>query len=511
MRHNHSRWLFAAGIALALGGMASTQAATVTINPSTTYQTMDGFGASDNWNGPFTNAQLGTFFNKDTGIGLSILRMGINSSGGNGANGGSWATAKYAAGQGAKLWGAPWTPPAGLKSGNSTVGNKGGYLLPANYSTWATTLVNFAAATKTNTGVDLYAISAQNEPDYSAQVTYDGCVYSNAQMAAFCAVLGPKLHALTPPVKLIAPESFQWASLNGYVNAIKGDATANAAVDIFATHDYGGTAVAVSNAGRPIWETEVSSFETADLSITNGLKVAGWIHDALVNGPVSAWHYWWLTASDNEGLLVGSNPAKRMYVEGQYAKFIRPGFVRISATEKPASGVTLTAFQSPASVSPRQIVVVGVNSGSGAAALDFALTGVSVDSVVPWITDANQSLKRQTKLSGTTTGFSGSLGGTSVTTFVAYLKSTSIERAAAAAARVEKVQLLHTPAGAMLTVGASEQPGEVRLLDLQGREVASRSILSGYTEIPLPGLKSGAYAVVVKRGDVSVTRDAILP
>jgi hypothetical protein len=197
-------------------------------------------------------------------------------------------------------------------------------------------------------------------------------------------------------------------------------------------------------------------------------------------------------------------------VEGQYAKFIRPGFVRISATEKPASGVTLTAFQSPASFSPRQIVVVAVNSGS-AASLDFALTGVSVDSVVPWVTDANQSLKKQTKLAGTTTGFSGSAGGPGVTTFVAYLKSTSLERAATAAARVEKVQLLHTPAGAMLTVGASEQPGEVRLLALDGREVASRSILSGYTEIALPGLKSGAYAVVVKRGDVSVTRDAILP
>ncbi|HXP90563.1 MAG TPA: hypothetical protein VN931_06515 [Fibrobacteria bacterium] len=510
MNPKTARWQIARGSLIAFTLAGTSMAATVTIDPSTTYQSMDGFGASDNWNGPFTNAQLGTFFNKDTGIGLSILRMGITSSGGNGANGGSWATAKFAAGQGAKLWGAPWSPPGNEKSGGTTTGNTGGYLLPASYDAWASTLATFAAATKTNTGVDLYGISAQNEPDYSSQVTYDGCVYSDAQMAAWCAVLGPKLHSLTPPVKLIAPESFQWGNLNGFVNAIKGNATANSGVDIFATHDYGGSAVAVPNAGRPIWETEVSSFETADLSMTNGLKVAGWIHDALVNGGVSAWHYWWLTAGDNEGLLVGSNPAKRMYIEGNYAKFIRPGFVRISATEKPASGVTLTAFISPTTVSPRQIVVVAINSGSTDNQA-FSLTGVSADSAVPWITDANNSLKKQSSVSVTNSAFTYSLGGTSVTTIVVYMKSTSLERQEAGATRVEDVQIARNGPQTVLSIGPAEQPGQVRVLDLSGREIASASILSGRSEVPLPGLRSGMYAVEVTRGDVAVTKSVILP
>ena len=509
MRSATIRWQIATATLIALSLAGTSTAATVAVDPSTTYQTMDGFGASDNWNGPFTNAQLGTFFNKDTGIGLSILRMGIASTGRNGANGNSWATAKYAAGQGAKLWGAPWTPPANEKSGNNTEGDKGGYLLPASYVAWATTLANFADSTKINTGANLYGISAQNEPDYSSQVTYDGCVYSTAQMAAWCAVLGPTLHALNPPVKLIAPESFQWGNLNGFVTAIKGNATANAGVDIFATHDYGGSAVAVPNAGRPIWETEVSSFETADYSITNGLKVAGWIHDALVNGGVSAWHYWWLTAGDNEGLLVGSTPAKRMYVEGQYAKFIRPGFVRISATASPVNGVFVSAFISPTTVSPRQIVAVAINSGSTDNQA-FSLTGVSADSAVPWITDANNSLKKQTSVSVTNSAFTYSLGGSSVTSFVVYLKSTSVVRQQAAT-RVEDVQILRNGPQAVLSIGPAQQPGQVRVLDLDGREVASANILSGRSELPLPGLRAGIYAVVVKRGDVAVTNSVILP
>ncbi len=42
--------------------------------------------------------------------------------------------------------------------------------------------------------------------------------------------------------------------------------------------------------------------------INNGVVVAGWIHSALVTGEASAWLYWWYsTASDNEGLVLGSN------------------------------------------------------------------------------------------------------------------------------------------------------------------------------------------------------------
>lgn len=509
MKHHTARWRIAMGSLIASALAGTSMATTVTVDPSTTYQTMDGFGACDNWCSAFSNDALGTFFNKDTGIGLSILRMGINSSGG---NGGSWANAKYAAGQGAILWGAPWTPPANEKSGNSTVGNKGGYLLPSSYNAWATTLAGFAAATKSNTGVDLYGISAQNEPDYSSQVTYDGCVYSNDQMASWVQTLGPKLHALNPPVKLIAPESFSWKNLAGFANAIMGNSTANSAVDIFATHDYEHGAVALPNAGRHIWETEVSSFDGPSSDIGNGLTVAGWIHNGIVVGGANAWHYWWLSYSnnDNEDLIHNGVKTKRLYTMGNYSKFIRPGFVRISATTSPTNGVSVSAFASPSTFSPRQIVVVAINTGS-TDNQEFSLTGVSADSAIPWVTDANNNLKKQTPVSMSNSAFTANLGANSVTSFVIYLKSTSLGRQEAEATRVEDVQLLHNGSQPVLSIGPAEQPGQVRVLDLSGREVASASILSGRSDIPLPGLRSGIYAVVVKRGDVAVTKSLILP
>lgn len=495
-------------------GLQTVHAATVTIDPGTTYQAMDGFGASDNWIGSLTSAQLGKFFNKDTGIGLSILRMGTTNSVPL-STAGSWNTAKYAAQQGAILWAAPWSPPASMKSGGSTVGKSGGYLLPASYDAYATALANFATATKTNTGFNLYAISAENEPDYAYAITYDGCVYDPSQMAAFAKVLGPKLHALTPPVKLIAPESFSWKNLAKFADAIKADAGANSAVDIFATHDYEHGAQAYANPGRHIWETEVSGMSGLTYDIANGIQVANWIHNAIVVGGASAWHYWWLNntfgGSDDEGLLTNGTETKRLYTMGNFSKFVRPGYVRVSATEKPANGITLTAYASPAGVSPAVFVVVAINASATAVNQSFSVTGATVSSVSPWLTDANNNLKKQADIVVNGSTFNASLGANSVTTLVLTKKTTGLDRVRAAQARVEHAGLRKVDASAVLSIGPSEQAGEAVLLDLQGREIQSRQIPSSSVDIEIPSLRSGSYILRIRRGDVSVSNVLTAP
>ena len=68
--------------------------------------------------------------------------------------------------------------------------------------------------------------------------------------------------------------------------------------------------------------------------IANGVVVAEWIHSALVVGEASAWLYWWYQASgDNEGLIIStSSLTKRGYTLGNYAKFVRPGYVMVDVT-----------------------------------------------------------------------------------------------------------------------------------------------------------------------------------
>ena len=90
------------------------------------------------------------------GIGLSLLRIGIDVTGtplGSGAYPDSIAAAKF----GVKVWGAPWSPPAGDKSNDSE--DNGGTLNTADYASWASVLAAFPATFKQNTGLDLYGIS----------------------------------------------------------------------------------------------------------------------------------------------------------------------------------------------------------------------------------------------------------------------------------------------------------------------------------------------------------------
>jgi len=52
----------------------------------------------------------------------------------------------------------------------------------------------------------------------------------------------------------------------------------------------------VNHYGKPLWETEVSTFDSYDGSISNALYWAGQIHDFLTVDQVNAWHFWWLMA-----------------------------------------------------------------------------------------------------------------------------------------------------------------------------------------------------------------------
>lgn len=380
----------------------------VVANTSDVHQRIDGFGASDKY-ATLTDAQADLFFTTTSGIGLSIMRVAISP---NGTDISPIANAQKAAARGAIVWGSPWSPPADWKDNGST-GN-GGHLLAADYDAWASRLAGFATTMQQN-GVPLYGISVQNEPDYTA--TWDSCLYTSAQMVSFIKVLGPKLAAMSPRPKLLSPESSYWGALWGYGDAILADSTASAYTDIIATHDYAYATTTHAAISKPIWETEVSSFDGPSTDITNGITVAKWIHRALVTGSVSAWHYWWLVgqSSDNEGLLnPGNVVTKRLYTLGNYSKFVRPGYSRVGVTGPVPAGVSVSAYVNPANGT---VVIVAINENTTATSLSAYAAG-SHASATPWVTSASDSLAAKTAISISGGRFTSSLAAQSVTTFV---------------------------------------------------------------------------------------------
>jgi glucuronoarabinoxylan endo-1,4-beta-xylanase len=413
---------------------ATVSSGNVVVNLATTYQTMVGFGAADVYSpGGALSSSLGTlFFDPTNGIGLSILRVGIDTDGGILGSGG-YSDIKLAASHGAIVWATPWSPPAADKDNNDSI--DGGHLLATDYSSWASTLAGFVATVRSQTnGVQLYGISAQNEPENA--VPYLSCVYTGAQMAAFVKVLGPMLHALNPPVKLLAPEPAAWSDLwtggQQYGAAILADPVAAAAVDILATHDYYATdpskafdpVAPPSGVTMPIWETEVSGVAMTSQAgpssdISNGIAVAQWVYNALVTGGASAWHYWWLVSQndDNEGLLLADGgTTKRLRTVGNFSKFVRPGYRRVGVSGGVPSGVQVVAFANPADGT---VVVVAINTNSTATPLPLAVTGTQVPAeLTPWVTAATEDLAQQTAVSLSAGSATISLAAGSVTTLV---------------------------------------------------------------------------------------------
>ena len=375
---------------------------------------MDGFGIADVWQAKSTSsaAQRTLFWDPDQGIGMTLLRVGIDETAkimGDAAFVDAPEVVKF----GGKVWAAPWSPPAADKDNNNI--NNGGHLNTSAYDSWATTLAAFPAYFKQNAGVDLWGISAQNEPDFTA--SYRSCLFDKTQMNNFIKVLGPKLQALSPPVHLLAAEPDTWGNTWGgdnYGTAIEGDATVSALVDIIATHDYGS-----NGATRPappasmkhhLWETEITYSSGA--AISAGIDIARGIYAAVNTGGASGWLYWWTQAFMDGGST--TSPPKRVYAMGNFSKFVRPGYVRVGISGAPSS-VQIVAFYN----SDGTVAIVALNSGSSAVAGSFFVSGSCwPTTVTPYVTSASSNLAAGTAITVSGGRFSGSLEAQSVTTFV---------------------------------------------------------------------------------------------
>jgi glucuronoarabinoxylan endo-1,4-beta-xylanase len=271
----------------------------------------------------------------------------------------------------------------------------------------------------------------QNEPDYCPS-TYDGAIWSDANFDAFIKNnLGPTLAAQGQSgVRIMMPESSQWGSFTGEADTCMTDPGCASYVGINAWHDYD-NASSISNpyssGGSGFWETEASAgpgFGPSlcggcwDPSMADGLLWAGIIDNRMAVSNATAWNYWWLIGKngDNEGLVNGgvTSTSKRLYVMGNYSKFVRPGWVRMDATHVPLSGVTVSAYKDPVS---GNFAIVATNQNGSDVSVTFSLSGFTASSVTPWITSTSLNLVQQSGIGVASGTFSATLPASSVTTF----------------------------------------------------------------------------------------------
>lgn len=392
-----------AACALAAIATLDSSAVTAAIDTGVVHQKIRGFGGATVFQPPglpasLTSAELDTLFGNGPGqIGFTILRIRV-------APDDAWravelAHAQAAIARGAIVMASPWSPPAAMKSNNSLVD---GFLNPSSYTAYATYLNDFAKFMAAN-GAPLFAISVQNEPDID--VDYESCVWTPQQMLDF---VRDHAGAITA-ARLIAPESFQFRK--NISDPILNDAVANENFEIVGGHIYGGGLADYPLArakDKEVWMTEHLVLETDWTSV---LATGREIHECLATANFNAYIWWYLRRYygplGEDGVVT-----KRGHVMSQFAKFIRPGYVRIGATANPAAGVYVSAYKND------RLVIVAINQGASPVDQVFSVSGASVASVTPWTTSSTLSVAAQPSISVAANSFTATLPAASIMTFV---------------------------------------------------------------------------------------------
>lgn len=244
---------------VAFGGTPSS-APTIVVDPSRTFQTMTGFGASITDSSASVlytlpaaarTAAMASLFDPRTGDGLDFLRQPIGAS--DFTTGPAYTYDDVPAGQtdyalahfsvahdqaeilpllrearrlnpAIQVLGTPWSPPAWMKTGDSLVG---GRLIddPRVYHAYAAYLLAFVQAYRAN-GVPVDYLTVQNEPQNRAPAGYPGTDLPSWQEAKVIAELGPMLRHAGLPTRILGYDH-NWSEHPSDVASTPPDETAD--------------------------------------------------------------------------------------------------------------------------------------------------------------------------------------------------------------------------------------------------------------------------------------------
>ena len=311
-----------------------------------------------------STTDINKVWGKSSTVGCNIMRLYIP------IGKSSWwqslETAKTAKKMGLIVFASPWGQPAEWKT-NGTSNAKDddgtlGYLKKEKWADYAQYLEDYVQYMRDN-GVELDAISIQNEPDW--QANYAGCLWSASEIAEFVKTYGPSISC-----RVMAPETL--AVSDSYANALNKDDVL-AGFDIYGGHQYGGIQSAYKNLakkGKELWMTEYlinwnegqSSNRNFDFSkdffdFFRAINVCmlgdfnAWVHYA-------AKRYYGMLGDGQMGTSNGV-VTKRGYVMAHFARFVT-GMTRIDASFGD-SGLEGSAYLSTTGDS---VVVVMANSTS---------------------------------------------------------------------------------------------------------------------------------------------------
>jgi O-glycosyl hydrolase len=440
-------------------------AAGVSITPTTTHQTIDGFGGGavyyTGWvtAHPQSQAIYDTMF---TGLGLSYLRLGNwnqDTTASLSADSAIVAEGRKRLGSRFKILMTSWGAPAHLKASGSVKGSPNGTLLSPSQNTLKKVNGNYVYAEFANwwkrslkryatKGIVPQVISLQNEPDMNA--SYEETLFAATQndtIAGYPQALKAvhdTLATLASRPQIYGPEvlGIGYGNFQKYANAMD-----RSLVDGYNYHLYHGndgsaytnpdgfntilTTLTSTYTGKPWMMSEYCPMRSTHPA-TDMLYLAQLMTNLLTKGNVSSYINWELLWGDGGQMVQINNPwtTKTWSVNPEYhamrhfSRFTGPGWLRVAASSDDAN-VRVVAFRSADGDS---LTLVATNIASTQKSLSFSASGYA-QVIDAWQSAVAGPMSSRLSLAGTATSLT--LPAQSITTLV--FKPSSIQSSSSSA------------------------------------------------------------------------------
>lgn len=301
-------------------------------------------------------------------------------------------------------------PPRMLINGQVSGGPDGGSnLRPEMREDFAHYLLDLTEYLTRRYDLPQVVLSPINEPQWRwgrEWRSQEGSYFTPAELAATLRVLLDTARERGFELEIEAPESGDWKSARGYAEAMFADPVIAERVRTFAVHSYWSNLAekkefadwfGASHPDKVLAMTEYCQMEHGhDLSIEGGLHLANVMHDDLVEADVVSWQ-WWLaifSGGYKDALIYAHpetqkiEPTRRLWVMGNYSRFVRPGAVRVGV-EQPGNGdLRVSSFLAADGAS---LTLVIINNGLGTV-IQPQVKGRAMESIQAFVTTAEQDL-----------------------------------------------------------------------------------------------------------------------
>ncbi|MBX6765419.1 MAG: twin-arginine translocation signal domain-containing protein [Rubrobacteraceae bacterium] len=273
-------------------------------------------------------------------------------------------------------------------------------------------------------GIEITYVGFLNEPELAT--SYASMQSNGLQAADFIKILGPTLERSGLGTKIACSDSVGWKEAEKMAQQILSDPEAAEHLSLVTGHGYAdGPSFPIESDGRPVWQSEWSTFDSwntswDDGSESSGLSWASRISTALSEASVNAFFYWWGAheKDDNEGLirLQGNSysVSKRLWAFAGYSRSVRPGDVRLESHVRNPN-LKVTAFRGRG----ERLSVQAINTSGSDAVVEVEVRHAGVGRwITPYLTNGLNSLSKKKPLAVRRGTFRTTIPARSMVTFV---------------------------------------------------------------------------------------------